>query len=65
MLDACIIQLSQIPFSALVVMVPKKEGSWSMCPDYRPINNITIKNKFPNPLMNYKTDYKEKNYSPN
>ena len=47
MLEAGIIQLSQSYFSALVVLVHKKDGSWSMCPNYRELNNITIKNKFP------------------
>jgi hypothetical protein len=28
-------------------MILKKEGSWHMCPNYRELNNITIKDKFP------------------
>jgi hypothetical protein len=47
MLKAHIIRPSQSSYSALVVMVLKKEVSWSMCPDYREINKITIKDMFP------------------
>jgi hypothetical protein len=47
MLEASIIRPSQSSYSSLVVMVFKKEGSWRMCPDYRDLNKITIKDMFP------------------
>jgi hypothetical protein len=46
MLEASIIRPSQSSYSASVVMVFKKDGSWRMCPDYRELKKITIKDKF-------------------
>ena len=34
-----------------MVMVHNKEVSWHMCPDYRELNKITIKDKFPIPVI--------------
>jgi hypothetical protein len=45
-LDVGVILPSTSPYSSLVVMVLKKEGTWHMCPDFHALNKITIKDKF-------------------
>jgi hypothetical protein len=51
LLNASIIFPSMIPYSSPVVMVLKKEGSWWMCPDFRALNKLTTKDKFPIPVI--------------
>ncbi len=51
MLEAGIIQPIQGSFYALVVLVHKKDGTWSMCLDYREIKKLTIEDKFPIPII--------------
>nr|GEV90064.1 reverse transcriptase domain-containing protein [Tanacetum cinerariifolium] len=39
------------PWGAPVLFVKKKDGSFRMCIDYRELNNLTIKNRYPLPRI--------------
>src|SRR6202021_2579006 len=44
------IRHSRSPAGAPILFVKKKDGSLRLCVDYRGINNITVKNRYPLPL---------------
>ncbi|GJS19922.1 putative reverse transcriptase domain-containing protein [Tanacetum coccineum] len=41
------IRLSSLPLGAPVLFVKKKDGSFRMCIDYRELNRLTVKNRYP------------------
>ncbi len=45
------IRESQSPAGYPILFVPKSDGSLRLCVDYRALNNITIKNSYPLPLI--------------
>ena len=51
LLDKGFIQPSISPWGAPVLFVKKKDGSMRMCVDYRELNKLTIKNKYPLPRI--------------
>jgi hypothetical protein len=51
LLEKGFIHPSLSPWGALVLFVNKKDGSRRMCIDYRSLNEVTIKNKYPLPRI--------------
>lgn len=51
MLSLGLIQLSNNLFSSPVFLVKKKDGSWHFCVDYRALNAMTVKDRFPMPTI--------------
>jgi hypothetical protein len=45
------IQHSKSPAGAPILFVKKKDGSLQMCVDYRGLNKVIIKNRYPLPLI--------------
>ena len=50
------IKHSQSPAGAPILFVKKKDGSLRFCVDYRGLNKITVKNKYPLPLISESLD---------
>nr|GEU97133.1 putative reverse transcriptase domain, ribonuclease H-like domain, aspartic peptidase domain protein [Tanacetum cinerariifolium] len=49
--DKGFIRASSSPWGAPVLFVKKKDGSFRMCIDYRELNKLTVKNRYPLPRI--------------
>jgi hypothetical protein len=49
LLDKGYIHSSSSPWGCSALFAKKKDGSLRLCVDYRPLNAVTIKNKYPLP----------------
>ena len=49
MLDKGLIRPSSSPFGAPILLVQKKNKTFRMCVDYRALNKLTVKNRYPIP----------------
>ena len=52
LLEKGYIRPSSSPWGATVLLVEKKDGTLRMVVDYRSLNDVTIKNKYPLPMIN-------------
>ena len=51
MLGKDFIRPSTFPWGAPVLFVKKKDGSFRMCINYKQLNKVTVKNKYPLPRI--------------
>jgi hypothetical protein len=51
MMDKGYIRTSVSPWGAPILFVKKKDGTLRQCIDYRQLNKVTIKNKYPLPRI--------------
>lgn len=56
MIDQGIIQRSNSPWAAPIVLARKRDGTWRFCVDYRRLNSVTRKDAYPLPRIDESLD---------
>ena len=51
LVDRGFIRPSISPWGAPMLFVKKKDGTWRLCIDYRQLNKVTVRNKYPLPRI--------------
>jgi hypothetical protein len=51
LLEKGFVHPSSSPWGTPVIFVPKKDGTQRLCIDYRALNEVTVKNKYPLPRI--------------
>ncbi|XP_026410147.1 uncharacterized protein LOC113305293 [Papaver somniferum] len=51
MIQSGIIQPSNSTFASPILLLKKKDTTWRFCVDYKKLNSITVKDKFPIPII--------------
>jgi hypothetical protein len=57
LLEKGFIRPSSSPWGCLAIFVKKKDQTLRMCVDYRPLNEVTVKNKYPLPRIDILFDH--------